>query len=193
MRYCRGPWAAFCLPQKCQRLFASEIKSEPSVKTVFANHQMEYESHCATNRSGVAWSSDRKLLHSIMKCLILGVLPKWDKLLKGSVVVHSIHSIHSFEPNEGGTWHVADGMCRCQMACGMQAPHAHTSTWLQLTTAAFGLFSFLLFYHRLNLLTFSAFIRISLAFSRYPFRIQKAKRQVGATSNSCRHRRGMAC
>lgn len=56
MRYCRGPWAAFCLPQKCQRLFASEIKSEPSVKTVFANHQMEYESHCATNRSGVARS-----------------------------------------------------------------------------------------------------------------------------------------
>lgn len=146
----------------------------------------------------LAWSSDRKLLHSIMKCLILGVLPKWDKLLKGSVVVHSIHSIHSFEPNEGGTWHVADGMCRCQMwhvACRLHThTHTHTSTWLQLTTAAFGLFSFLLFYHRLNLLTFSAFIRISLAFSRYPFRIQKAKRQVGATSNSCRHRRrGMDC
>lgn len=150
--------------------------------------------HCATNRSG---RLDRKLLlvllllHSIMKCLILGVLPKWDKLLKGSVAAVWLHIVVVV----GATWHVADGMCLLVWHATTKPPGVYTRHSLQFSSSVcFPLSLSLCFLssHRLNLLTFSAFIRISLAFSRYirfGFRTRRrrgheAKRQVGATSIS---------
>lgn len=121
--------ASDCLPRKSNQSQVWKL-CLPTIKW-----NMNHTAPQTDPRCGLACSSDRKLLHSIIKCLILGVLPKWGKLLKGSVLVHSIHS---FEPSERGRhmacgrWNVPepDGMWHAATRCAHTQIHTakHTST-----------------------------------------------------------------